>query len=381
MLRRLSFLVTLSLIIALVACTPRPAPVTSTPAPQPAAAIPGLTTAPSLSQEDIAWAKVVEAAKKEGRLMVYTSTVLIGDTGLTITKAFKEKFGITLDLMVGRSPTIVERLRTEYRSNQVVADLADGAGARMMLLKEWGFTSSAKDLPVLKQKDVWKGDITLYDPDANLLVYTMSPMTVIINTSTIKPNEEPVSWFDLLEPKWKGKITTQDPVQGLQSYIWYVVMTRDKAIPTDYFDKFARQDLFFSMGGPADHVRDVARNIKPIGAPASATGAIPVIQEGAPIKLLTLKEGFPVSPIPVAFLKDSPHPNAAKVFMNWMFSPEGMKLFSETALTYSFRKDVPDAAPPNARMDWTKARFMALADEKEVDKVWTDQLMAKIFKK
>lgn len=370
----------LSLLVALVACAPKPAPVALTPTPQPTAAIPGPSTAPSLSQEDLAWAKTVDAAKKEGRLVVYTFA-FTGDTGINIAKAFKEKYGITVDFIAGRSPAIVERLRTEYRANQIVADLAEGAGARMMLLKEWGFTSSMKDLPVLRQKDVWKGDILLYDADANLLVYSMSPMTVIINTTSVKPNEEPVSWLDLLEPKWKGKIATQDPVQGLQSYIWYVIMTRDKALSPDYFNAFARQDLLFSMGGPADLVRDVARGIKALGAPASAVGAIPVVQEGGPIKLLTLKEGFPVSPLPFAFLKNAPHSNAAKVFMNWLLSPEGMKLFTDTAQTYSFRKDVADAAPPNARMDWSKAKFMSLKDEKEVDKIWTEQLMSKIFKK
>ena len=374
------YLSILFLLLALVACAPKPAPVALTPAPQPTTSVPGPSTAPSLSQEDLAWATVIEAAKKERQLVVYTFA-FTGDTGTTIAKAFKEKYGITVEFIAGRSPAIVERLRTEYRANQVVADLAEGAGARMMLLKEWGFTSSMRDLPVLRQKDVWKGDILLYDTDANLLVYSMSPMTVIINTSSVKPNEEPVSWLDLLEPKWKGKIATQDPVQGLQSYIWYVIMTRDKALSPDYFDAFARQDLLFSMGGPADLVRDVARGIKPLGAPASAVGAIPVVQEGGPIKLLTLKEGFPVSPLPFAFLKNAPHSNAAKVFMNWLLSPEGMKLFTDTAQTYSFRKDVADAAPPNARMDWTKAKFMSLKDEKEVDKIWTEQLMAKIFKK
>ena len=194
------YLVTLSLIIALVACAPKPAPVTSTPAPQPTVSVPGPSTAPSLSQEDLAWATVVEAAKKERQLVVYTFA-FTGDTGITIAKAFKDKYGITVDFIAGRSPAIVERLRTEYRANQVVADLAEGAGARMMLLKEWGFTNTLRDLPVLRQKDVWKGDILLYDTDANLLVYSMSPMTVIINTSSVKPNEEPISWLDLLEPK------------------------------------------------------------------------------------------------------------------------------------------------------------------------------------
>ena len=67
--------------------------------------------------------------------------------------------------------------------------------------------------------------------------------------------------------------------------------------------------------------------------------------------------------------------------MNWLLSPEGMHLYSQTALTYSFRKDVPDAAPPNAIVDWSKALYGTFDDQKEVDKIWNEQLMVKILKK
>lgn len=366
------------------ACTPTVSP-TSPPAPPqapaPAAAAPTSPPPPAYTPQDAAWDRVVSAAKKESPLVVYTFN-FAGETAIRTAKEVKEKYGIKVEFVSGRSPALVERLRTEYRANQVVASLAEGAGSRIMLLKEWGFTQSLRGLPVLRDKNVWKGDINLFDPEeTHLLVWRLTPMTAIMNTRLVQSTEEPRSWFDLLETKWKGRILTQDPVQGLESYIWYWGMVQPKILPADYFDKFARQDLLFTMGGPADTARAVARGERPLAVPGSTSGAIPVIQEGGPVKLLTLKEGFPISPGPFAFLKDAPQPNSAKVFMNWLLSPEGQRHFAETALTYSFRKDVPDVVPPNAQMDWNKALPATLQDQKDIERIWNEQLMVKILKK
>ncbi len=381
MLRRWLYPAILVLLVALMACAPKQAPSAPGPAPQPPASASVPSSAPASAPEDPAWARVVDAAKKEGRLVVYTYT-FSGDTGNTFARAFKDKYGITIDFISGRSPSIVERLRTEYRANQIVADLAEGAGARMALLKDGGFTASMRELPVLKEKDVWKGDVSLYDPEASsLLIYTATPITMIANTQLVKPGEEPASWQDLLDPKWKGKVVTMDPAQGTEPYYLYVGMTNKKALPPDFFDSFARQEIHFSMGGPSDTARALARGEGYIGAPASALGAIPVIQEGGPIKLLSPKEGFPVTTLPFVFMKNGPHPNAGKLFVNWLLSAEGMSLYAKTTLTYSFRKDVPDAAPPNARVDWSKGLVLTLKDELDVANSWAEQRVVKILKK
>ena len=311
--RAFSFVAVLLLLIIMgISCTPKAGNGPQAQVPPVATLAPTLPSAPaSLTPEDVAWNKVVEAAKKEGPLVIYTFS-FTGDTGTAITQAIKKRHGITVEFISGRSPAVVERLRTEYRTNQVVASLAEGAGPRMMLLKEWGFTDSLRELPVLRDKQVWRGDILLYDNDASLLVHTLAIFTIATNTNLVKPQEEPRSWLDLLEPKWKGKLLTSDPVQDMQTYQLYVMMTNQKILTPDYFDKLARQELLFIMGGPADTGRALARGEAHIAVPGISSAAIPVIQAGGPMKLLTPKEGFAISATPFVFLKNAPQPNSAK---------------------------------------------------------------------
>ncbi|MEK7875956.1 MAG: hypothetical protein AAB325_07200, partial [Pseudomonadota bacterium] len=68
----------------------------------------------------------MEAAKKEGKVNAYSFT-WVGDIGLAVAKAFKEKYGITLGIMTGRGAEFAERIKTERRLGQQVADMTEGS--------------------------------------------------------------------------------------------------------------------------------------------------------------------------------------------------------------------------------------------------------------
>ena len=108
--------------VLLASCAPKAAEV-------PAAARPAATAAaptPVANVEDVAWAKVVEAAKREGTLSIYSIT-LTGDVGIATARAFKDRYGVTVDVVSGRGAAFIERLKTEMRIGQVVGDVMESS--------------------------------------------------------------------------------------------------------------------------------------------------------------------------------------------------------------------------------------------------------------
>ena len=159
------------------------------------------------------------------------------------------------------------------------------------------------------------------------------------NTALVKP-EEVRSFDDLLDPKWKGKIGFSDPrVAGsglsLWSFLWDVKGEQ-------YLRKLVQQELFLSQ-----NLRQIAdalakgRLSLAIGIGYAQTE--PFVKAGLPLKELpSPREGLPASNAygTLGIVKNPPHPNATKVFTNWLLSKEGQELYGRTMLHPTRRLDV-----------------------------------------
>ncbi|MBF8265746.1 MAG: Ferric transporter ATP-binding subunit, partial [Dehalococcoidia bacterium] len=115
-----SILVALTLIM--VSCAPQPAPAPTPAAPRPTTA-PVAAPTPSTSQ-DAAWAKVVESAKKEGTVTIY-SFYYVADIGRVIAKAFQDRYGIRVEILAIAGRQTVEKVKVEASMKQLVADVVN----------------------------------------------------------------------------------------------------------------------------------------------------------------------------------------------------------------------------------------------------------------
>ena len=107
--------------------------------------------------------------------------------------------------------------------------------------------------------------------------------------------------------------------------------------------------------------------IYPTGQSVTMT---PFILEGAPVKPVSVAEGVIVSVgTPVAIIKNAPHPNAARVLLNWVIGPEGQKIYQENLGVIPLHKDVPEIANPAARVNLDKVLPINLADELEIARI------------
>lgn len=342
--------------VLIVACSPQAPPTQPSPPPiAPIKATVSTSNVPPPTSQDAAWEKVVEMAKQEGRVTAYSFN-LTGDIASAAAAAFQNRYGIKLEIVGGVGATLAERIKTENNAKKFVADTFDTGVTAILPLKELGLLASIGDLPVQKEKDSWVLNPIFDPPDSTMVRLRIEYQTAVINTKLVRPEEEPQSFQDFLNAKWKGKKLVTAPPRVSWPLVYLHVMLPD-TLNEDYFRALGKQDMLM-VATMRDEATAVARGEAYAAVSTSVPIANSLIVSGAPLKPLTMREGtissFPVVSVP----KNAPHPNAARVFVNWWISPEGQTTINKAMGVPSIRKDVPDFSYQGAGLKPVK--FLAL---------------------
>ena len=299
------------------------------------------------------WNKVVEAARKEGKLVVYTAAV--GQPShVLVAKAFEARYGIAVSFLEGRASEIRERVRTEQAANRFIGDVSHNGSTTSTLQAEDGAFQPFGALPHLGNlRAPFKAT------DMRVPVYA-SAYAILVNTNLVKPADEPRSWADLTDPKWKGKILSDDMRALGGGAVTFFVLT-DK-LGRGFHDKLAANQLVFSRDLRASE-RRVARGDYAIWIPMTTSSYAEL--KGLPVKLVQPTEGFPYITYEVALLKNAPRPNAARLFMDFFLSDEAQLLHDQQGLSMVTRV-VPPAGneEANARRN---AKFLGTTDASRQD--------------
>ncbi len=289
------------------------------------------------------WNKTLEAAKKEGKVVV--SIPASPELRKEVEKIFQQRFGIEPELVAGRAATIVGKIVEESKSGVRYFDLHMGGSESMVtgLLSE-GILEPFEPwmiLPEVKNPKNWWGGHIWVDNAKRYIYSSLAYQTENIwsNTDYVKP-EEIRSFDDLLNPKWYGKIGYLDPrTPGSGASIWsFLWQLKGEA----YLKKLVGQKMLIGRDQ-----RLLAENL--------AKGKISLVVGLTYYSFLPfLKAGLPVKPLPnprnevyvsggsghLTIIKNPPHPNATKVFVNWFLSKEGQEIFSKAMGQGTRRLDV-----------------------------------------
>jgi ABC-type Fe3+ transport system substrate-binding protein len=289
------------------------------------------------------WDKIVEAGKKEGKVVV--SIPASTELRKEVDKTFKQRFGIEAELIAGRAASIVGKIQQEAKSGANTFDLHLGGSESMVggLLSEGLLEpfEPAMVLPEVKNTTAWWGGHIWIDNAKRYIYSSQAYQTENIwyNTDYVKP-EEIRSFGDLLNPKWSGKIGYLDPrTPGSGTSIWsFLWQLRGET----YLRKLVAQKMFIGRDQ-----RQLAENL--------VKGKLALVVGLTYYSFLPfLKAGLPVKPLPnprdevyisggsgnLTIIKGPPHPNAAKVFVNWILGKEGQEMFSRTMGQGTRRLDV-----------------------------------------
>lgn len=332
------------ILVVLVACAPS-API-PTPAPATTPTPPSVSpTKAASTPEEAAWAKILAAAKKEGEVNAYAYSWL-GDIGLAIANGFKQKYGISVTITTGRGAEIAERLKTEKRIGQRVGDMTEGSSILIGNMKVEGLLASVADeLPSLKEKGVWTVPATEIDPkDKMNLAFRLITYTPYINTKLVRLEEKPGSWKDFLDPKWKGKMLITEPNLAPNFYETMIVLLENKIWDENYIKALYGQNLQIATGMPELFTK-LAQGEFPLALQGTDVTGARFAMEGAPFQAIDMREGIVLSTASVAFIAGGPNPNATRVFLNWIYSQEGLSLAGKALGNKMVRKDIPDFRP------------------------------------
>ncbi len=296
------------------------------------------------------WDTTVKEARKEGKVVIYGAG--IGDTAGQLKKAFHARYGIDLEFLVGRGNDVVQKVLTERRAGIYSVDIGNGgvttwftviAPANMALSME----------PLIMLDEVKDGAkwrlyrIPFMDKEKRVVtVASIRYPYICINTTLVKPNE--ISSFnDLLDPKWKGKMVISDPSISGTGNNWFAYMMislygREKG--TEYMKKLILNQPTL-LRDERLQVEWVAKGRYPILIAGKPTEVERFLSLGAPLKWVMVKEAPPLSSGSLNFhaYKNAPHPNAQKVFVNWLLGKEAGEIIAKTSGYASERSDVSHA--------------------------------------
>lgn len=366
----------LALMVTLAGCAPATVPPPPTPSGPTTPPAPG---APALSPQDAAWQKVIDTAtRQEARLNIY-SFHFIGDTGQAVATAFKERYGIDVQLVTGPGSLLMERMRSEKRAGQHIADLLTSAMSLIVLGKGEGLTTSFGEMPVFKEEGVWLISPRA-DEEGHLVSIGPAVFNPYINTQQVKKGEEPASFKDLLSPRWKGKLSTGNPDLIPNSNYLFWVFTERKILDENYFRALGQQSLMVMPDNRQDAAA-VARGQSHLALAQSFAAMGPLAKEGAPILPVPMEEGtLTGGSSAMTMVANSPHPNAARLFTHWLMSAEGQKVFHRAQATLSMRTDIPDFTPTALRVKAKRVIPYTTKDETEVARLMRERTLSKLWK-
>ena len=272
---------------------------------------------PAAAAQDAEWPKVVEAAKREGRVVVYNGAV--GNPVLPrIAAAFEARHKIRMELLEARASEIRERIRTEQAAGKVSADvLHDGSTTTALQLAEGRFQPHGP-LPNAKRP------VPPYAVDEIRIPIFVIRYGILVNTDLVKPGEEPKTWHDLLNPRWKGKILFDD-MRAIGGGALFFMVTMEK-FGKDFHDKLAEQQLHMNRELRGNYPR-IARGEYAVYAPFGLADMQDL--KGLPLKAIVPPEGVPYVLFNGSILKGAPRPNAARVFLDFLLSDEAQLLYGQ----------------------------------------------------
>ncbi|HKA32872.1 MAG TPA: extracellular solute-binding protein [Candidatus Binatia bacterium] len=299
--------------------------------------------------QDKGWEQTLAAAKKEGSVVVVGSPdpVMRSD----IIPKFTARYGIPVEFLAGRSSEIAQRLRTERGAGIYSVDVfLSGPDTTATVYYAEKMLDPLKPLLVLPEVTdggKWKkGKPWFVDPEERFVLRPFNSVSslLFINTDFVKPNEIRAA-KDLLNPKWRGKISTEDiTTTGAGANL---AARFYQQLGADFIKKLYIDQKTLGTRERRQFTDWLARGTQPICLNCREDDVRPLEKEGFKLQeifeLSDLAPGINGSPWMLSVANRAPHPNAAKIFVNWISGKEGLEIYARGYGSATLRTDIDES--------------------------------------
>jgi iron(III) transport system substrate-binding protein len=261
---------------------------------------------------------LIEAAKKEGKVVWYTSVDL--PLAEKVARAFEAKYpGVAVRVDRTGAERVFSRIGQEYSSNIFAVDIVNSSdAAHLIVWKRNGWLA-----PYVPEDVARHFPPEHKDPDGMFASFRVFLCVMGYNTDLVKPQDAPKSFADLLEPKWTGKIVKAHP--SYSGTILTATFQTARDIGWPYFEKLAQQRVM-QVQSASDPPKKLALGERAIMADGIEYGMFQLKESGKPVEIIYPTEGTPLIVGPNAIFKNAPNPNAARLLQSYMLSGECQQL-------------------------------------------------------
>ena len=296
----------------------------------------------------------IEAAKKEGKVVVY-GTVPPKSMG-AINNGFEKKYGIKVEYWRASSTKVMDRALTEWRAGRPGFDVVEGNRGVQLIMRDNNLFGKFISPSSEKFPDKFK------DKQGVMTPWRFLPISILYNTELVKKGDTPKSFNDLLNAKWKGQISMPDPSRHTTTAQFLANL-----------DKLIGEKAQPFVKGLANQRPHMVESLAPVAnvlvrgeAKLGITYVKYVKQYKGPIDYVMIDK-FLADPNYANLSAKANNPNAAKLYIEYVTSPEGQKAIAqegEFVLYPGINPDIDDAKTVAER-----SIFMDTPDEKEFKKI------------
>jgi iron(III) transport system substrate-binding protein len=309
-----------------------------------------------------------EAAKREGEITWYSGQYS-AEASEAAGRAFNERYpGVRCNVVRSTSQVAFQRLSQDQRAGVAQCDVFSSTnGGHYSQLKRQNRLMQFRP----KNADGLLPLLRVADPENYFQSSFLGIFLMAHNTRLVSEADAPKSWKDTLDPKWKDKLAIGHPGFSGAIGLWALEMRR--LYGANFLRDFEKNKPQIGRSS-IDPVTAMNAGERAVGVAVPSSSTLFSMSRGNPLKLIYPEEGVVAALSPSAIIRNAPHPNAAKLFMEFQtgqaLSTAVVKLFNE-----SLR---PDVAPPEGSRPLDQVKMLAPTLEEadkgvpEVRDAWRD---------